>query len=134
MINKDPYLSIKGMLFDSYLNWINVGLRVPSGNDFVGIWGLGERANKDFFYEDGVYTLWGRDQTTPDENGKPPSKGMYGTHPVYMYRAGPKEYVGVLTKLAHAQDWFISNNKSFGSIDIKTIATGGVADIYVFTP
>ncbi len=49
------------MLFDSYYNQINVGLKVPAGDQFKGIWGLGERAYANFFYEDGVYTMWARD-------------------------------------------------------------------------
>ncbi len=129
--DKNSYLTIKGMMFDSYLNWINVTANVPSGKEFKGIYGLGERANKDFFYEDGVYTIWARDHTTPDEDGKPPSKGMYGSHPLYMYRHNKNSHVGVFTKIAHATDWYITNNKNKGLIDISMIGTGGVADIYV---
>lgn len=80
-----------------------------------------------------MYTIWGRDQGTPNEDGKPPSKGMYGTHPFYMFRHDAYSYVGVFTKLAHAQDWYIENDKVKGTIDLRTIATGGVADIYVMT-
>jgi alpha-glucosidase (family GH31 glycosyl hydrolase) len=125
-------MTIKGMMFDSYINWINVQLKTPSNDQFQGIFGLGERANKDFFYKDGVYTIWGSDQGTPDEDGKPPSKAMYGTHPFYMYRHAANSWVGVFYKLAHAQDWWIRNHKETGTIDLTTIATGGVADIYVF--
>lgn len=132
-LDKNPYLTIKGMMFDSFINWININLKVPGGDKFKGIWGLGERANTNFFYEDGVYTIWGRDQGTPDEDGKFPSKGMYGTHPFFMYRHDAQSYVGVFYKLAHAQDWYIENDKVKGNIDIRTIATGGVADIYVMT-
>ena len=56
---------------------------------------------------------------------------MYGTHPFYMFRHDTESYVGVFTKLAHAQDWYITNHKDTGLIDIKTIATGGLGDIYV---
>ena len=59
--DKDAYLNIKGMMFDSYYNHIRVGLKVPGGIDFKGLWGLGERAYANFFYEDGVYTMWARD-------------------------------------------------------------------------
>lgn len=106
-------------------------MKVPGGDEFKGIFGLGERANKDFFYESGVYTIWGKDQGTPDEDGKAPTKGMYGTHPFYMFRHAKESWAGVFTKLAHAADWFITNNKVTGDIEVKTIATGGVADIYV---
>lgn len=49
------------MLFDSYLNWINVRVYTPQGDQFTGIFGLGERVNKDFFFKDGVYSMWTRD-------------------------------------------------------------------------
>lgn len=56
---------------------------------------------------------------------------MYGTHPYFMYKHKPGAWVGVLYKLAHAQDWWVKNNKATGTIDLSTIATGGVADIYL---
>ena len=50
------------MLFDSYLNNINYELRTAFvGDDYTGIFGLGERASKDFFFQDGVYTMWAKD-------------------------------------------------------------------------
>jgi len=121
------------MLLDSYLNWINAQVTVPSGDQFKGIFGLGERAYKNFFYEDGVYTIWGKDQGTPDEDGKPPAKSMYGTHPFFMFRHGAQSYGGVFYKLAHAQDWYIQNDKTKGNINLKTVATGGLGDIYIMT-
>lgn len=33
--------------------------------------------------------------------------------------------------MASAQDWWIKNNKTAGTIGIKTIAVGGVMDIYL---
>lgn len=56
-----PYFTVRGMLLDSYLNAINVQVQTLKGNDFKGIFGLGERANKDFFLKDGVYSMWSRD-------------------------------------------------------------------------
>lgn len=120
------------MVFDEYLNWINVQANTQTGDAFQGILGLGERASKDFFLKDGVYGMWARDQPTPDEDGTLPGKNMYGTHPFYMYKHKPGAWVGVHYKLAHAQDWWVKNNQALGTIDISTIATGGVADIYVF--
>jgi len=58
---------------------------------------------------------------------------MYGTHPFYMFRHDASSYAGVFTKLGHAQDWFIKNNKDTGLIDILSIATGGLGDISVMT-
>lgn len=58
-------------------------------------------------------------------------KGMYGTHPFYVFKHNTSSWAGVFTNLAHAQDWWIKNDKTNGFIDVSTIATGGVADIYV---
>lgn len=56
---------------------------------------------------------------------------MYGTHPFFMYKYKTNYWVGVVYKLAHAQDWWINNNKDKGYVDLKTVATGGVADIFI---
>jgi alpha-glucosidase (family GH31 glycosyl hydrolase) len=127
-----PLLTIKGMLFDSYMNSIEVELNTMKGENFTGIFGLGERANKNFFYEDGVYTIYAKDQGTPDEDGKAPSKGMYGVHPFYIFKHNSNSWSGVFTKVAQAQDWWIKNNKDAGKINIKSMAIGGVGDVYVF--
>ena len=96
-----PYFSITGMVFDDYLNWINV--KVTSQDpDFKGVFGLGERAAEDIFLKDGVYSMWARDSLTPDESGKPPGNNMYGTHPFFMYKYKSNNWVGVLYKLANA--------------------------------
>lgn len=108
-------------------------MTVPSGDEFKGIFGLGERAYKNFFYEDGVYTIWDMDHGTPDEDGKTPSKSMYGAHPFFMFRHAKESYAGVFYKLAHAQDWYIQNDKTNGIINLKTLATGGLGDIYIMT-
>ena len=118
IVDKNPYFTLNGMILDSYYNQINAQVTVPSGDQFRGIWGLGERAYKQFFYEDGVYTLYGKDQGTLDEDGEPPTKTMYGTHPFFMMRHGPQSYAGVFYKLAHAQDWYIKNNKDTGVISL----------------
>ena len=75
--------------------------------------------------------MWARDQPTPDETGTLPGANMYGTHPFFMYNHKPKVWVGVFYKLAHAQDWWVKNNVNDGYVSLTTIATGGVADIYV---
>jgi len=76
--------------------------------------------------------MWSRDKPTPDEEGTLPAANMYGTHPFFMYKHKKDAWVGVLYKNAHAQDWWIKNNKVDGTIGISTITTGGVADIFVF--
>lgn len=74
-----------------------------AGDTFKGIFGLGEKANHDFFYKDGVYSLWTKDIPNPIEDGKLPGKNMYGVHPFYMYQGqGTESWVGVFQKLAAA--------------------------------
>jgi len=36
-------------------------------DNFRDIFGLGERASTDFFYQDGVYSMWTKDIPTPIE-------------------------------------------------------------------
>jgi hypothetical protein len=81
------YWTLNGLLYDEYLNWINVTINTTdTGDNFKGVFGLGERANKDFFFKDGVYSMWTRDSLTPDENGELPGNNMYGVHPIYMFK------------------------------------------------
>lgn len=80
------FFGIDGMVYDDYLNWLRVHVVTPSRNDFTGIFGLGERASEDFFYKDGVYSMWSKDIPTPIETSHLPASNMYGTHPYFMYR------------------------------------------------
>ena len=100
------------------------------GDDFKGIMGLGERVQFDLFYEDGVYSIWNRDAGTPPDNGRPPGKNVYGTHPFFMFKHDNSSWVGVFTKLAAAQDWYIKNDKPTGKVNVTLVAAGGMADIY----
>ncbi len=90
---------LKALVYDQYLNWIAARINTQSGDQFQGVFGLGERANKDFFYKDGVYSMMSRDQPTPDETGKAPGNNMYGVHPFFAFRHKPQAWVGVLYKL-----------------------------------
>ena len=90
------------MIYDEYLNWINTRAHTESNDKFRGVFGLGERANKDFFYKDGIYTMWNYDSTTPDETGALPGNNMYGTHPFYMYKHTQGNWIGVFQKIANA--------------------------------
>jgi hypothetical protein len=73
-----------------------------TGDKFKGVFGLGERANKDFFYKDGVYGMWTRDSLTPDETGTLPGNNMYGVHPIYMFKHNKAAWVGAFYKNANA--------------------------------
>lgn len=132
----ETVLTIKGLLFDQYLNWMNViayAQPAESEDKFRGIFGLGERATKDFFYKSGVYSLWAKDIDNPMEDGRLPGKNDYGVHPFYMFKHSANSWVGVYHNLAQAQDWWIKNDYTTGQIAISTIATGGLGDIYVMT-
>ena len=48
-----------------------------------------------------------------------------------MYKNAPSSWVGVFTNLANAQDWYVKNDIEGGKINLKTMATGGVADIHI---
>jgi hypothetical protein len=101
----EPFLTIQGLLFDEYLNWVNVvAYAKPSTSEdtFNGVFGLGERASKDFFYKSGVYSLWAKDIDNPRENGKLPGKQTYGVHPFYMFQHASQSWVGVFHNLAQA--------------------------------
>lgn len=65
----EPFFNISNILYDDYLNIVRTKLKTLSGDNFTGIFGLGERASKDFFYKDGVYTLWSKDSAATVENG-----------------------------------------------------------------
>ena len=118
--------SVLNLLYDEYYNYIKTRAYTTKG-----VFGLGERANKDFFFKDGVYSMWTRDSTTPDETGKLPGNNMYGTHPFFMYKQASNSWIGVFQKIANAQDWYINNNIAAGAVDLTTITTGGVTDIFV---
>ena len=110
--------SLEAMIYEDYLNWIKVKAYTESGDNFRGVFGLGERANMDFFYKTGVYSMWSKDIPTPIETGDLPASNMYGTHPYFMYKHRNSSWVGVLYKLAQAQDWWIKNNQSTGEVGI----------------
>jgi len=48
-----------------------------------------------------------------------------------MTNAVDDNWFGVFTNLAHAQDWWISNDNLTGTINLTMIATGGIADISI---
>ena len=74
--------------------------------------------------------MWNRDLGTPFDDGKPNGKNVYGTHPFFMYKNAVNSWVGVFNKLAAAQDWYITNNKFTGAVDVTLVAAGGLGDIY----
>ena len=126
----DFVANITEFLLDDYLNYYYQQVMAEGGDNFKGIMGLGERIMDDLFYKDGVYSMWNRDATTPFDNGKPPGKNVYGTHPFFMFKHKKGSWVGVFTKLAAAQDWYIKNDSPTGKVDVTMIGAGGLGDIY----
>ena len=47
------------------------------------MFGLGERT-REFWLDDGTYTMWARDEPTPYDDGNPPGKNTYGVQPVFF--------------------------------------------------
>ena len=74
--------------------------------------------------------MWNRDIPLTDDDGKPPGKNEYGTHPFFMYKNTPQSWIGVYTNLAAAQDWYIKNDKTTGKVNVTMIGAGGLGDIY----
>ena len=106
-------------------------LNTTYGDKFHGIMGLGNRAKDSLFYDDGVYSMWTADNGLPNEDGKPPGKNTYGVHPFYMYQNAKDVWVGVFTKLAAAQDWYVKNYPIDGKVETTMIAVSGVVDLFV---
>lgn len=101
--NFEAVLDLQGLLFDEYLNWVNMkAYAQPSTSEdtFRGVFGLSERASKDFFYKSGVYSLFAKDIDNPQENGKLPGKNTYGVHPFYMFKHSTDSWIGVYHNLA----------------------------------
>lgn len=95
------------------------------------IFGLGERVGE-FFLDQGVYTLWNRDEPSPVEDGERPGKNIYGTHPIYFTQMTSKtKFFGVFDHNAGAQDYIIKKAKK--GYDITHIKTSGVTDQFIIT-
>lgn len=107
-------------------------MNTMKGSNYTGVFGLGERAGPNFFYPDGVYTTYSKDQGTPDEDGKEPTKGTYGVHPFMVYQHGPNSWAGLFNKVPQASDYWIKNDKVNGQISLKSVAVGGNGDLFVF--
>jgi alpha-glucosidase (family GH31 glycosyl hydrolase) len=127
----EPFLHLKNILYDSFLNWVGLQAVTLKDDKFRGVMGLGERSSPSLFYPDGIYSMWATDEPTKAEDGVPPGDQSYGVHPFFMYQNTANHWVGVFFKQAHAQDWHIYNSPWEGLVNLKSIATGGIADMYV---
>jgi alpha-glucosidase (family GH31 glycosyl hydrolase) len=127
----DDVFTFNGMFLQEYINYMDVTVQTDSKYR-TGVLGLTERVSTDLFLETGVYSLWARDTADPAETGKAPGNNMYGTHPFYMGKT-INGWFGVFANNAAAQDWWITNDKETGKVNLKTIATSGTGDLYIMT-
>ena len=93
------------------------------------LFGLGERVG-DLFLEEGVYTIWNRDEPSPIENSQRPGNNIYGTHPIYFSHTSDNNlYFAVFDHNVGAQDYLIRKvNKKY---EITSIKTSGITDQYI---
>jgi alpha-glucosidase len=123
------------MQFGEYINVIN-GVAHTYGTTeqtFKGIMGLTEQTSNNLFLPDGVFSLWSLDTANPKQSTTAPGSNMYGTHPYFMAQASDQSsWFGVFINNAAAQDWWIKNDATTGDVTVKTMAAGGVSDMYFF--
>ena len=98
------------------------------------VYGVGERIT-DFFIQSGIYTTWALDQTDPEDDGKPPGKNIYGSHPVYFTQAksGSKYHWGMFNLNSDAQDTKVDlENGKYGGQISHYISGQGIFDMFFF--
>ena len=95
------------------------------------IYGLGERVG-DFFLKEGIYTTWSRDAMDPIDDGKPPGKNIYGSHPIYFTqsRNGNMNHWAMMNLNANAQDTKIKFEGEIGARVSHYISGEGIFDMY----
>ena len=123
-----PVFQLTGFALTEYFN-LRVGQVYTLANS-PGILGLGEQVTDDIYVKDGVYGFWSRDVGDPKSTSKLPTTNMYGTHPFFMGQGTDSNWFGVFTNLAAAQEWWVTNHKDTGIVDLTTAAAGGVMDMF----
>lgn len=121
--------NLDGMALSEYFNSFRGTFTTKKSSK--GLMGLFERTSNDLFLKDGVYSLWSRDVPNPVENGKPPGKNLYGSHPVVMGMATDNSWFGMYSNNAAAQDWWIKNNAD-GTVVVDQLSTGGLGELLFF--
>lgn len=111
----------------------------------IGLWysnkrifGLGERTTPDFelchHRQDCVYTIFGKDQLNPLDEGIPPGgKQTYGNHPFYMIQLKNYKFMATFLMTTNAQDVAI-NKLPNDELNVIHKIVGGVFDMYFFYP
>jgi alpha-glucosidase (family GH31 glycosyl hydrolase) len=88
-------------------------------------YGLGERVT-DFRLPNGIYTIFARDQGSPVDNGKPPGKNMYGSHPFYLASTDAGVAMGGFMFNSNAMDVTVADQ----AVTFHMI--GGIIDFFGF--
>lgn len=119
-------------IFTDYYKKETAELKTSTGQ----IFGLGERAGE-FWLKEGVYTIWARDDQSPVEDGIPPGKDIYGSHPVYYTQVNNKgfenQFMCVFDNNAGAQDYIITKPETGGRA-MTHVKTSGITDKYIILP
>jgi lysosomal alpha-glucosidase len=92
------------------------------------IFGFGERIGN-FWAEIGTYSIWNRAGPQVFEDGEPPGKNLYGSHPVYfMQRSKTTEFFGVYDHNSGPQDFVLEHSKD--GIEMNNIKTTGKTNLF----
>ena len=116
------YLRLK--YFDKY---IEVNYLIKS----IYIYGMGERVHN-LTITDGVYTVWNYARYCDPDDGKPPGKNMYGSHPFILAKLSEHLFIGMYMNNMNAMDFSIYRFPN-GTSQLKYIMVGGVVDMRIFT-
>lgn len=105
-IYKQPAYTLNGFQIDELFNHIDQTVHTDK-NHFKGVLGIFEQVSSDLYLQDGIYSLWARDQPDPAQTKTLPSSNMYGTHPFLMAKTqangnNQNGWLGVFTNLANA--------------------------------
>ncbi len=94
------------------------------------IYGLGERVTSKFSLPGGTYTLYANSAMSPVDDGLPPGKNMYSSHPFYMFKTPDGAFVGVFLLNSNAMEVSILPFDE-GVYRVDHISTGGLIDMFI---
>lgn len=121
----DVLFSIKNQRF-IYTNYFKLMTSIVYGN--YRLFGLGERIG-DFWKGYGTYSIWNRAAPQVFENGEPPGKNLYGSHPVYfVQRNSGTEFFAVYDHNSGPQDFVIGPARA--GLEISNIKTTGRTNLF----
>ena len=112
-----------GFLFIYSDHYLEISTILPSKY----LYGLGER-RQGFLYQDGIYTIWPKDQYEMMDGGQGPNHQTYGQHPVYLMRENSGNFDMVFLRNHHGIDFQVSQGVS--KLTYKTV--GGVFEFKIF--